>query len=473
MSTRCSRRELAPRLAPWARHAWRCTKDEERLLLQQRGDRRRREDEEPPRRQGRQPGRHGQAGDPCPTGVHDHDGSLRLLPGARRPDSEGTRSRGRGAPEEAREGDGQEVRRSEEPAPRLGAIRRRGVDAGHDGHDPESRPERRDGARPRRGIGQRTVRVRLLPPPRSDVRRRRHGTQAGDRSRPRPVRRDPRRAEEGEEGEARHRPLGRRSEDAGRAVQGGDPEEDGQDVPAGSEGTALGLDLRRVPLVEQPARGQVPRAVRDQGTPRHGRQRPGDGVRQHGRRLRHGRRVHAEPVDRREPVLRRVPHERAGRGRRRRHPHASSDHRAREGHADVLPRARRHPREARVALPRDAGRRVHDRARHPVHAADAQRQAHGRRRRADRGRDGGRQDDRQERSAAARHARADRSASPSDVRHEGREEGARPDARPPGEPGRGERRRRLLGRGRRNGCRGRASASSSCASRPRRRTSAG
>ena len=56
-----------------------------------------------------------------------------------------------------------------------------------------------------------------------------------------------------------------------------------------------------------------------------GGQRPVDGVRKHGQRLRDRRCVHAEPVDRREEVLRRVPPERAGRGRRGRHPHAAAD----------------------------------------------------------------------------------------------------------------------------------------------------
>ena len=44
-----------------------------------------------------------------------------------------------------------------------------------------------------------------------------------------------------------------------------------------------------------------------------------------GDRSAHGRRLHAESGDRQEGVLRRVPHQRAGRGRRRRHPHAAAD----------------------------------------------------------------------------------------------------------------------------------------------------
>ena len=56
---------------------------------------------------------------------------------------------------------------------------------------------------------------------------------------------------------------------------------------------------------------------------RHRRERPVDGLRQHGRRPRHRRGLHARPGHRREQVLRRVPHQRPGRRRRRRHPHAA------------------------------------------------------------------------------------------------------------------------------------------------------
>ena len=38
----------------------------------------------------------------------------------------------------------QELRRPQEPAARLRALRRQGLHAGHDGHDPQPRPERRD-----------------------------------------------------------------------------------------------------------------------------------------------------------------------------------------------------------------------------------------------------------------------------------------------------------------------------------------
>ena len=42
-----------------------------------------------------------------------------------------------------------------------------------------------------------------------------------------------------------------------------------------------------------------------------------------------GRRLHAQSLDRREAALRRIPDQRPGRGRRRRHPHAAGDHRDR------------------------------------------------------------------------------------------------------------------------------------------------
>jgi pyruvate,orthophosphate dikinase len=56
----------------------------------------------------------------------------------------------------------------------------------------------------------------------------------------------------------------------------------------------------------------------------HGRQRAGDGVRQHGRNVGHRRCLHARSLDRRRSLLRRVPDQRAGRGRGRRHPHAAA-----------------------------------------------------------------------------------------------------------------------------------------------------
>ena len=85
-----------------------------------------------------------------------------------------------------------------------------------------------------------------------------------------------------------------------------------------------------------PKASLLPQDGEDRRPPRHRLQHPGDGVRQHGRHLLHGRRLHARPRLGREGLLRRVPGERAGRRRGRRHPHAAADQRARRtGMPDV------------------------------------------------------------------------------------------------------------------------------------------
>ena len=82
------------------------------------------------------------------------------------------------------------------------------------------------------------------------------------------------------------------------------------------------------------------------------------------------------PATGREGVLRRVPDQRPGRGRGRRHPHAAADQRAGEGDAARLRAAAPDHDEARTALQGHPGLRVHDPGRPPLHAADPQRQAH-------------------------------------------------------------------------------------------------
>ena len=97
-------------------------------------------------------------------------------------------------------------------------------------------------------------------------------------------------------------------------------------------------------------------------------------------------------------ALRRIPDQRAGRGRGRRHPHAAGDHRGRaqggrlrqavdgKGDAGRVQGADPHLPRAREALPRHAGPRVHGRAGQAVDAADPLRQAHRQGGAADRGR---------------------------------------------------------------------------------------
>ena len=153
-------------------------------------------------------------------------------------------------------------------------------------------------------------------------------------------------------------------------------EHTGNALPADPLRAARALDPGGVPVVERQARRRLPAAVPDHAGDgqRHGGQRLHDGVRQHGRRLGHRRRLHPQSGHRRERHLRRVPGECAGRGRRRRHPHAEADRRDGAGDARALPAARRAARQARGPLQGSAGLRVHDRARPALLPADPQRQ---------------------------------------------------------------------------------------------------
>ena len=107
----------------------------------------------------------------------------------------------------------------ERPAAGVGAVGRRGLDAGHDGHDPEPGHERRVGAGAGRGRRRRAVRIRLLQAVRADVRGRGRG-----RRRP-PVRERAGADEDGPRRGRRRRPVGRRPAGAGGRVPG--------DLPAG------------------------------------------------------------------------------------------------------------------------------------------------------------------------------------------------------------------------------------------------
>ena len=99
---------------------------------------------------------------------------------------------------------------------------------------------------------------------------------------------------------------------------------------------------------------------------------------------------------------------------------------------------------ARKAFPRHAGHGIHHRARSPLHAADAHRQAHGGGRGAYRGRDGRREADRSQDRADARRAGAARTVAASAARPV--EQKTRDRARTAGVAGRGLRRSGVLGR---------------------------
>ena len=117
----------------------------------------------------------------------------------------------------------------------------------------------------------------------------------------------------------------RRSSRAGRDVPQIYRDGSGSDFPRDAREQLLRAVRAVFDSWDNAARAGLPACARDPGRHRHRGQRRADGVRQQGRPLGHGRRVHARPVDGRDGALRRVPRERAGRGRRRRHPHAAAD----------------------------------------------------------------------------------------------------------------------------------------------------
>ena len=264
------------------------------------------------------------AGLPVPPGFTISTDACNLYYEQRRQAPARDRRRDRGAPEAAREGRRRHARLDREPAAGLGPLGREVLDARHDGHHPQPRPQRRRGRGPEGPHRQRPLRVRQLPPLHADVRLRRPRDSEG---------RVRARVRGGEDGQGRRsstptstRPRCARWSSAYKAVV---KKKTRQAVPAGPERPAGDGAQRRVPLVEQPARQGIPPHLRHPGLDRHRRQRADDGVRQHRRPLGHRRRLHAQPGHRRQGVLRRVPDQRPGRGRGRRHPHAAADQRAR------------------------------------------------------------------------------------------------------------------------------------------------
>ena len=217
----------------------------------------------------------------------------------------------------------------------------------------------------------------------------------------------------------------------------------------------MGRDRRGVRFMDECSREYVSPPAQHPGKLGHRRQRAGDGVRQHGRHVRHRRCVHAQSFDRREVALRRIPHQRARRGRGRRHPHAAGDHRSRapgvrlrqafdgKGDAGCLRATGEDLPVAREALPRHAGPRVHGREGQAVDAADALRQAHRQGGAAHRGRACERGACYERGGGDARRSRRARSVAASDHRPEGRAQDHRD--RPAGLARRGVGRDRVLG----------------------------
>ena len=100
-----------------------------------------------------------------------------------------------------------------------------------------------------------------------------------------------------------HRDTELTAEDWQRVVDGYKEmveEETGKPFPQDPQRAALGRDRRGVRLLDEPARHHLSPAARHPGRLGHRGQRPGDGVRQYGRDLRHRRRLHPRSLDRRE-----------------------------------------------------------------------------------------------------------------------------------------------------------------------------
>ncbi len=231
----------------------------------------------------------------------------------------------RGLPAPAGEGGGGHAGLDRESAAGLGPVGREVLDARHDGHDPEPRPERRRGRGAEAPDVERTLRLRQLPPVHPDVRQRRAGDSEGR------LRARARGGQEGARRDARHRTWTRRRcarwSSATRSVV---QKRTGKAFPQDPH-EQLRMARDAVFRSWKNPRANEYRRIYDIPDPhRHGGQRPDDGLRQHGRPLGDRRRLHAEPRERREGVLRRVPRERAGRGRGGRHPDAAADHRARD-----------------------------------------------------------------------------------------------------------------------------------------------
>ena len=410
------------------------------LFLRARQGRRQSHHEGPARRQRLGPCRDDERGPAGPARIHDLDRGLQhLLPGEGE-DSRRDRSRDRRTGQEARKGRRRDAGLDREPAAGLGALGREVLDAGHDGHDPQPRLERRGGRRIEAAHQQRPVCVRQLPPLHPDVRQRRAGDSQGSSSSTSSKR------QEGGRREAGHR--SRRAGAAGRrrALQRRHPEGGRQVVSAGSARPAQDVARCGLPILDESARHRVPAHLRYPRSYRHRRQRSDDGVRQHRRSLGDRRRIHAQSGDGREGVLRRVPHQRPGRGRRVRRPHAAADSRARAGAAQGLQTAARDHDAAGEALQGHSGLRVHHPGRAAVHAADAQRQAHRVCRRRDRDRSRQREADYAERSGAARRPRVAQPAAGARLRSGRVEEDTDRDPGTAGVPRRGQRAGGIFGR---------------------------
>ncbi len=248
---------------------------------------------------------------------------------------------------------GKKLGDSKDPATRIRPLGRCALDARHARDNPQPRPQRPVGRGARGEDRQSPLRLRQLPPLHPDVLHHRHGPlQGADGGDALPY-------EEIARPQERYRALRRQPQEALRGVQGLLQAEEGPKLPAGPRRAALGSHRRGLRFLGGRQVRHLPPRREDHRPQGHGSQRRADGVRQQGRHLRHRRLLHPRPQLRRERLLRRLPHQRAGRGCRRRHPHPPQAHRAREEASQGLQAADPGQKDAREELQGDAGPRVH------------------------------------------------------------------------------------------------------------------
>ena len=236
-----------------------------------------RQNARPPRRQGR--GRRGDdtGGHARAPWLHDHDRGVPCVLQVRRQISEGPVGASPPRAEDPRTQRAQKARRPQGPAAGERALGRQVLHARDDGHRPQPGSERPHAGGPAGADRRRAVRARRVPPLRADVRQDREGHR----------RRSLRGGAEGGEGagggEDRPRAQPGAAARAGRRVQGHLPRAHRRGLPRGPGGAAAGGHRGGVRLVEHRPRGRLPPDGEDPRRPGHGRERPDDGVRQHGR----------------------------------------------------------------------------------------------------------------------------------------------------------------------------------------------